>query len=190
MRPRALLVLGGMAALLATAGCLYAPNPASGTLRCGANRSCPEGYECTDGLTCWKKGQPTPAQFYGHWVFSASGTRTIACNDGSSDTTSLLDDFVDIAAGGTSDLSADYFCVWDLDIGGAGTTATILPDQGCMGTDSSSGTTFTFYGDSFNFSTTTGLVGTVTASLPYDFVDSLGAGTCSMTINGAVTKTP
>lgn len=45
-------------ALLAGAAvrCAYAPDPASGTLRCGPSSSCPKGYSCASDQTCWKDG--------------------------------------------------------------------------------------------------------------------------------------
>src|SRR5262249_10212819 len=80
------LVLAG-----AAAGC-YAHDIVSGSLRCGAGASCPDGYSCnmTD-KTCWKDGEKpstTPLggkldSFVGRWPFTKQATGQIDCSDGS-----------------------------------------------------------------------------------------------------------
>jgi len=102
---------------------------------------------------------------------------------------------VQVTAGLTGDLTASYYCDWDLRLP-AGSTAIICPGQSCDSTDSSSGTMFTWHGDSFNFTTTDGASATLTGMISADFVDPPTApvpnqtGTCTLRINGTLTAGP
>jgi hypothetical protein len=183
-------------------GC-YSPNPTSGNLRCGTNQSCPEGYTCADGRTCWKKGEaPTCVatgasitKFVNHWNFSPTSTIVISCSDGSSSTQSLMGDFLDVNPGLVGDLTASYYCDWDMRVP-AGNSAVICPGQSCDSVDSASGTMFTWHGDAFTFTTADGVTATLTAMISANFVDPPTApvpnqtGTCNLRINGTLTPGP
>jgi hypothetical protein len=200
---RALAAIGFMV----LAGCGYSPSPASGTLKCGPGMSCPEGYSCADGQSCWKNGQ-TPsdggpprdagggdaggagAKFVGTWTFAAGLTRVVACTDGSSSTMSVAGDYVDVAAGTTATLTADYYCLWNLDLASTGTSTILRTGTSCSKTDStvSPPVTYTWHGQSFTLATTDGHSGTLDAQLPYDYQSSASTGSCTMHFTGPVTK--
>ena len=152
------LVVALMAA--ATFGCTYAPNPASGTLKCSVSTmECPEGYAC-DGTYCNKMGAADGggagqtgaagtdggagatgtggaagagsegAKFVGHWVYDIGSIETVDCTDGSKKDNALAGDYVDVAMSGAG-LTADYFCVWNLTLGPVGTGTVLQPGQSC-----------------------------------------------------------
>ena len=199
----------------AATGCTYSPNPVSGTLGCGPNRSCPDDYVCASDNTCWKKGQvPSgtggttgtggtggrggsgggsadaggPAdKFLGHWVFGAGSTLTQTCS-GMTDTAALAGDYVDVSVGLVGDLSASYFCDWELNINGNSTT--ILPGQACSYTDPTDNTTYSWTGSSFALTTTNGSTASLTASLPFTYANATTSGLCSLSISGSLTKSP
>lgn len=193
----------GVTALLlaaAAAGC-YAPNPASGTLKCGPNFSCPEGYTCAADNTCWKSsgggstgtggtgGTVTPETFVNHWVFDATSTLSIMCSDNSMSTKSLKDDFVDVYGGVASDLIASYYCDWDMTVNG--NKANIVANQSCSSTDMASGTQFTWYGDAFTLQTSDGKKATLQATISADYVDvDTTTGSCTLRIAGTLNATP
>jgi hypothetical protein len=200
------------AMVLVLAGCGYAPNPESGTLRCGPGASCPQGYSCADGLTCWKNGQspgdgglPSDGgpprdgaggdagaadKFVGTWIFGATFTKVITCTDGSSSTTNLAGDYVPVVAGTAAPLTADYFCLWNLDLVAAGTSTVIRSGTTCSKTDStlSPPVTYTWHGQSFTLTTTDGHSGTLDAQLPYDYQSSASTGSCTEHFTGPVSK--
>jgi hypothetical protein len=191
-------------AALSLAGCGYAPNPASGTLKCGSSNSCPDGYFCSNGF-CWKDGQSpsdggprdaagpdaSPAdKFVGTWTFGATLTRALACSDGSSSTTNVGGDYVAVAAGTTTVLTADYYCLWNLDLAATGTSTVIRSGTTCSKTDStvSPPVTYTWHGQSFTLTTADGHTGTLDAQLPYDYQSSTSTGSCTMHFTGPVSK--
>jgi hypothetical protein len=148
MKAIALLASIGLAAL---AGCGYSPSIASGRLMCSPMGACPDGYWC-DGLTCQKGQAPgdggpprdgsgdaisvNPAdKFVGTWTFGSTVTRAIACTDGSSSTMIVGDYFV-VAAGTSAPLTADYYCLWNLDLASTGTTTVIRSNTSCTKQDS------------------------------------------------------
>ena len=157
-RAPGLLVVVLMAA--ATLHCTYAPDPASGTLKCSVSTmECPEGYAC-DGTFCNKKGVADgggaghtgaagadggagatgtagaagagseAAKFVGHWVYDVGSNETVSCTDGSNKENDLAADYVDVAMSGAG-LTADYFCVWNLTLGPVGTGTILQPGQSC-----------------------------------------------------------
>jgi hypothetical protein len=157
-RTPGLLVVALMAA--ATFRCTYAPDPASGTLKCSVSTmECPEGYAC-DGTFCNKKtgadggaaghtgaagagggagatgtagaagAGSEGAKFVGHWIYDTGSTETVDCTDGSNKQNDLATDYVDVAMSGAG-LTADYFCVWDLTLGPVGTGTVLQPGQSC-----------------------------------------------------------
>jgi hypothetical protein len=202
MKAVALLASIGLAVL---AGCGYSPSPASGRLKCGPMATCPDGYWC-DGVTCWQNGQSpgdggprdgggdaisaNPAdKFVGTWTFGSTVTRAIACTDGSSSTMTVGDYFV-IAAGTAVPLTADYYCLWTLDLTSTGTTTVIRSGTSCSKQDSTvtPPVTYTWHGQTFTVTTSDGHTGTFDAQLPYDYQSSAGTGSCTMHFTGPVTK--
>jgi hypothetical protein len=212
---RRLRILGLVFLLAGVARCAYSPNPESGTLKCAPNQVCPEGYHCQSDLKCWKNGEGTTGgagstgqggssgtggqggagglaqgtdKFVGHWIFGATGTLMITCNDGSSNTKSLKDDFIDVSLGAASGITLSYYCDWDMDAPPTGTTATIRPNQSCTTTDAASGTIFTWHGTVLTFVTTNGQAATLNATINADYKDTMGAtGMCTLKIAGPLT---
>jgi hypothetical protein len=193
------------------AGCSYAPNIESGTLVCGTGAVCPSGYRCVQpGNTCWKNGESPDGgstsdgggmsinAFLGHWLFNTTAVRTVQCSDTNISTPyPLTGDYVDMTAGtGGAALAGDYYCNWQLDIGGGGNSTTIRANQSCSGTDSTSGTMYTWHGMQFQFSLgassaagSTPTTATLNASLPADFKKTDNStGTCSVQLSGGLTK--
>jgi hypothetical protein len=200
-----------VAATAAAAGCSYAPNIESGTLTCGTGAVCPDGYRCIQSSnTCWKNGEspdgggmtsdgggPPITPFLGHWLFASTAVRTVQCTDTNIPMpNSLMGDFLDMTAGsGGAALSTLYYCTWQLDIGGSGTSTTIRANQSCSGTDMASGTMYTWHGMKFQFSLgnassgATPTTATLDASLPADFKKTDNTtGTCTVTLTGSLTK--
>jgi hypothetical protein len=179
------VVLGAALALLALAGCGYDPHPVSGALKCGADDTCPEGYECAEGA-CWRPN------FYGTWTFITPSTRKIVCDGG---TTTMTDDwgdigeFFDITKAGSGGLRAYYYCDWDLNPSAGGNSTVIQPGQSCSGLDPTDSTiSYTWHGETFALSSSDGHKGTIAASLPYDYVTLTGSGSCTMNFTGTLTK--
>lgn len=186
------------AALLLTTGCSYAPDFASGTLKCSSDRTCPEGYGCVD---TYASGANSPTQlcyknqhvkFAGRWIFGAPTPQNLNCggvkmaNDLSGDYLDLIGD-----AAGKADLSADYYCVWSLNV--SGDQATLAPSAACTkpAPDPTMMLKYTWHADRFTITTTDGRTGTLDASIPfnYEYTDATGGtGSCSMTITSTMTK--
>jgi len=187
--------------VLAAAACGYDPNPESGTLKCGSSNACPDGYSCRSGL-CWKSGtggtggggtggnNANIAKFVGRWAFNAAASsRTRVCSDGTNETTMPWDDYFDVVAGAVAALSTEYYCTWNLDVNGGGTTTAIRSGSMCTKPDPTiPGTSYTWHGESFTLTTTNGTSGMLDASLPYEYTTALGNGSCTMHFTGPVTK--
>jgi hypothetical protein len=200
---------------VATLRCAYAPDPASGTLKCSVSTmECPEGYAC-DGTFCNKKsatdggqtgaagdgGSDGVAKFVGHWIYDTGSTETVDCTDGSNKENDLGADYVDVAMSGTG-LTADYFCVWDLTLGPVGTGTVLQPGQSCSRsmTDATTGVTkFTWHGSTFTMKTAEGKKATLSATIAVDYVDDPTktscsptttpcAGSCTIKIDATLTK--
>jgi hypothetical protein len=135
-------------------------------------------------------GGGAAAKFVGTWTFGATLMKAIACSDGSSSTTSVGGDYVDVAAGTTVALTADYYCLWNLDVAATGTSTVLRTGTSCTKTDStvSPPVTYTFHGQTFTLTTTDGHTGTLDAQLPYDYQSSAGTGTCTMHFTGPLSK--
>jgi hypothetical protein len=220
MRPgaRAFAVVSwlGLAAL-ATPGC-YAPDVASGTLRCGTGGSCPAGYSCrTEDKTCWKDGEKAAMgpqggdvglAFEGHWLFVEPAMNVTTCNDGSRVPRSLKDDWIDVTAGGKGDFSASYYCDWDLNIAPNGKSATLDSAASCNQDDRDDvtdavTTRFVWTGKSFTFTKTGAASAVVNAEVGAAYTKVLNCtapgtcvpcvtgctGTCTIMISGPLTKT-
>src|SRR5262249_24552556 len=54
-----LLMRRSLIAVALLVGC-YDPHPQDGTLVCDAQRRCPQGYECIEDNTCWRKSGARP----------------------------------------------------------------------------------------------------------------------------------
>lgn len=141
-RPLALAALAAAALL----SCTYAPDFKNGTLLCGSLGSCPKGYHCVAGHTCYKEGS-TPNDdggtggsdggtggatgsggasggpvgdrndLVGTWGFT-SGMLAINCSDNTSQTKDLQGptDHLDVTVGAGNGISADFYCNWALDL--------------------------------------------------------------------------
>jgi hypothetical protein len=163
-------ILAALVMAMGAVGC-YSPNPPSGQLRCGPRSSCPEGYNCADGLTCWKDGQSpsgsggaggrggsggsghggtggaggaaggTLSRFIGTWTFVSPSTRTRVCTDGTNETIAWTGDFFDVAAGVSAPLTAYYYCDWNLDVSTTGTSTVIRGGTSCSAPDPNVSTT-------------------------------------------------
>ena len=191
-------VIASVLALVSTAGC-YAPNPASGTLLCStATKSCPEGYTCADGRTCWKNGDSpdgggggdggTLGRFIGTWTFVSPSNRVRVCTDGTNETMPWSD-FFDVTTGGAAALATFYYCDWNLDVNAAGTATVIRSGAGCSAPDPNDSTiSYTWSGQTFTLTTTNGRNATLDASLPYTYTTSAGSGSCTMHFTGTLTK--
>ena len=198
-----------LAALAWMASCTYSPNPESGSLFCGANSSCPKGYNCADGRTCWKDGvKPTDdagmpidvqkdivtrpdvpgrvLNFVGSWDF-VSGTVSTTCSDNSTDSRPLAGDFMDIGPGTDSDLIASFYCDWKVNVSGT-TTMLARPGQTCMTT--SMGAVFTWTVVNFNFSTSDGQSGMLNSRINAAYNNAGDVGTCMLTISGGLVRSP
>jgi hypothetical protein len=176
------------ALLLLTAGCSYSPDFASGTLKCSADQTCPEGYGCVEQL-CYKNEH---VKFAGHWIFGSPSPQKINCG-GVMMNQDLAGDYLDVIADetGHGDLSGDYYCVWSLHV--SGDKATLAPSAACTKADPDPTMMlkYTWHADKFTITTTDGRTGTLDASIPYDYqyTDVAGAtGTCSMTITSTMSK--
>jgi hypothetical protein len=196
------LLAASLTAVVATA-CGYDPNPESGTLHCGAQNSCPDGYSCTSGR-CWRNGgggstgtgggggsSGSLGKFIGSWTFTAaSSMRVRVCTDGTNETMKPYDDFFDVTAGGVSPLTTFFYCNWNLDVNASGTATTIRPGTSCSAPSTEDPTTtFTWTGESFSLTTSDGRTGTLDASIPYTYVGTLsGSGSCTMRFTAPVTK--
>ena len=176
-------LLGALALLALAAGCGYSPSPKAGTLKCSADATCPEGYQC-DQQYCWRPS------LFGHWTFVAPSTRKIVCGaTAKTEDWSNMGEFFDIDAGGPGTFTTYYYCNWDLDLGADEHSTKVRPAQSCSGPDPTDATiTYTWHGEAFTLSSTDGKHGTLDASLPYDYVTLTGAGSCTMHFTGTVTK--
>jgi len=192
---RGLTALAGLALLAAAVPACYAPDVASGSLRCGKAMSCPAGYSCNAAdNTCWKNGE-TPAtdklgggleSFLGHWLFTKQASTSASCTDGSRESKTLEDDYMDVTDGGKGDLSASYYCDWDLNVAANGETATIVPGTSCqttaqMPTTHAVVTTYNWSSSLFTFVKTGASNAVLHAALSATFQKSLmcnAAGTC------------
>lgn len=187
-------------ALLGTAAGCYSPNPASGTLLCGPAQSCPQGYTCADGNTCWRQGeQPSDtrngrlAKLSGQWFFSPGTLSLVTCSDAPNAPSSydLRGQSLDVVPGVTSDLSAAIYCDWNLDLDPNANAAStvIIAGQSCQGLGSDGTTQFTWYGTSFEIATTDGISGTVAGLIDATFRPLAGApGTCTVRIAGSISR--
>jgi hypothetical protein len=197
------LLAATLTTVVATA-CGYDPNPESGTLHCGSQNSCPDGYSCTSGR-CSRDGaggsggsggggsggSGSVDKFIGTWTFTpATSMRVRVCTDGTNETMKPYDDFFAISVGGVSPLTTSFYCNWNLDVNAAGTTTTIRPGTSCSApADGDPTTTFTWTGESFTLSTTNGSTGTLEASIPYTYTGPIsGSGSCTMHFTAPVTK--
>lgn len=182
---RALLVAA--LSTLAASGCGYSPNPASGTLVCGPDNSCPEGYSCMGG-TCWRPGEATAAtRLLGYWTFVSPSRRTIVCTDGTSFDDAWSDYFV-VEEGGSAALRAFYYCDIDLDVSAGGSTI-LRQGRTCSADDTLDPTiTYTWTPETFTLSTADGSSATLYASIPYSKQTLLGTYSCSMDFTGILTK--
>jgi hypothetical protein len=178
--------------LAALAGCGYSPNPVEGKLFCnpGDGPKCPEGYFCRSDLKCWKS---TPGDLYvGTWTFT-SGAKDQTCQGGSHDSASPVGEtiVVDYATDAQSNLTVDYYCVWDVNVGGPGSSTTLRSGQSCPYTDPGTNTMFLYRGSSFAFSTKDGTSATMTSAIPFDYKNADGtSGSCNFNISGQLTSTP
>jgi hypothetical protein len=180
MRARTLFA----ALLLVTAGCSYAPDFPSGTLKCSTDRTCPEGYGCVNQL-CYKNEH---VKFAGHWVFGTPSPQNINCG-GVMMNQDLAGDYLDIAGdeAGKADLSGFYYCVWSLNV--SGNKATLAPSGSCSADDPTmANLSYTWHADRFTVTTTDGRTGTLDASIPYEYNLAGATGSCSMTITSTMTK--
>ena len=199
MRGALLATITATLALVGMAGC-YSPNPASGTLLCStATKSCPEGYSCADGRTCWKNGDSPDggngdggrslSNFIGTWTFVSPSSRVRVCTDGTNETMPWTDDFFDVTAGGAAPLATFYYCDWNLDVNAAGTSTVIRSGATCSAPDQTDSTiNYTWTGQTFTLTTTNGRSATLDASLPYTYTTSAGSGSCTMHFTGTLTK--
>jgi hypothetical protein len=120
-------------------------------------------------------------------VFTTASNLRITCSDGSTSNKALTDDYVEVASGTLSDLTADYYCNWNLTLKADFTQATILAGQSCA-TTSTDQTVFTWHGDKFVFSTSDSVTAHLDAELSSEYVEMAGAtGTCSIKITGTLT---
>jgi hypothetical protein len=212
---RQLAALVTLAAAAGAAGC-YSPDVVSGSLRCGSGMSCPAGYSCRPDATCWKDGEMPSATasgrdsapFAGHWLFTKAATNATTCTDGSHDSRTLENDYVDISKGGKADLTGSYYCDWDLNIAANGASATLVPGVSCMTEavdDASHKTkvTYQWTASSFTFAKTGAREAVVNAQVSASYTQLLTCkpntacvpcttgctGTCTVTIMGPLTKT-
>ena len=191
------LALSLFGAGLAAASCAYAPDFGNGTLVCGGLGQCPKGYECASDNTCWKTGStatdPRLADFVGTWDFS-SGVLAGSCSDGFVVNTGLdSTDILTITGGGSTGLLLQYYCDagWNLRLPAGTTTAAVRAGDSCRQTTTDSGVTTTLVWSiqSMMFSTTNGLVGTMSGHITGPFTDSAnGSGTCELTFSGNLFK--
>ncbi len=192
------LALAVVLGLLADASCSYSPSFANGLLQCGDQGQCPKGYSCGADNTCSKSsgGSSDPAldAFVGTWSF-ASGTESVSCSDGSSDSFALdATDFIVLDRGSGNNLLLRYFCDsgWTMTLGSNKSMASAPSNQNCPWsfTDSSNITTnYTWSNKSMTFSTLDGLAATTTGRISGPFTASNNAtGTCDIMFNGALTK--
>ncbi|HVR62823.1 MAG TPA: hypothetical protein VMU50_13050 [Polyangia bacterium] len=189
---------------VAAPACTYAPDFDNGRLLCGAKGSCPKGYHCEAGHTCYKDGTTlngsggasgsggsaggtggksggsitTRNDLVGSWIFT-SGTLNVACSDNTSKTKPLgASDHVDVALGSGTGITADFYCDWNLDlsIDGGGASTNLPSGQTCMSTSGCSD--FTWMGQSFDFSadnTATGMLDAKINATYKDYTDPLTA---------------
>jgi hypothetical protein len=194
MNPGAICRAALGAALVVAAGCSYAPDFPSGTLACSSDGTCPEGYSCADGVTCWRQGEcpnsNEPAtKFVGHWDFVSPSTRTIICGAMTMPVENVTGDYVYLYAADPVPLRTNFFCQWDLDIAASGTSTSIRPGGTCSGPDPEDPTLiYTWRGESFTLSTADGRTGTLQMSIPYDYQRPTDSGSCTMTYTVTVTK--
>jgi hypothetical protein len=188
------LMIGTLVAVLAASSCGYDPQPDSGTLMCGADQTCPDGYMCASGY-CYKNGicNPLASSFdrmIGRWTFVAPSRRLITCSDGSSDDDKMWMDYLDIDVGVAFPLQSFYYCSLDLDFDPVGTSTVLLPNLGCSAPDPMDASiTYTWAPQSFTVTTQDGCRGTLSASIPYEAVSSAGTVTCTMDFTGTLSIT-
>jgi hypothetical protein len=154
---RALFARFTLAAAVAAglAACGYSPNPQSGTLMCGPNASCPEGYSCR-AQYCWRDSDITgaggsaggPAGTGGRGG-SGGGPGGAGGTGGATSRTKFVgtwtfvapakrtrvcpgvnesvdwSDFFEVTNGTVGALAAFYYCDWHLDVNAAGTATSI-----------------------------------------------------------------
>lgn len=205
-------VLGFALALVVAAACGYDPNPASGTLKCGPQNSCPDGYMCMSG-DCWRVGgagstgtghggsggtggsstgtggSTSVDKFIGTWTFATGAQRVRVCPTLNVNETMAWSDYFDVSAGTISPLSVSYYCNFNLDVNGGGTMTSIRTGTSCSAPDPNNpGISYTWTGESFTLTTTNGTSGTLDASIPYVQTSSAGTASCTMHFTGPVTK--
>jgi len=206
-------VAGFALLLIVAAACGYDPSPASGTLKCGPQNSCPDNYTCMSGA-CWRNGaagstgtghgggggtggtstggtggSTSVDKFIGHWVFATGSQRVRVCPTLGVNETVAWSDFFDVTAGTISPLATSYYCDWNLDVNGGGTMTQLRTGTTCSAPDpNNAGISYTWTGESFTLSTTNGSSGTLDASIPYVQMSSAGSASCTMHFTGPVTK--
>jgi hypothetical protein len=136
-------------------------------------------------------GTPSVNNFPGHWVFQTGSMRSIMCNDGSVDTKSIKDDYVDVFASGGMALVGSYYCDWDLNIStDLRSTSLTLMGQTCTSMSADKTTTFTWHGQTFTFSTSNGSTATLNAKINSNYVITADGktGTCTVDISGTLKR--
>jgi len=205
-------VLGIALGLLVAAACGYDPNPASGTLKCGPQNSCPDGYFCMSG-DCWRAGgagstgrggggggssgstgtggtggSTAVDKFIGTWTFATGSQRVRVC-PGVNETLPWAGDYFTVSAGTTSPLMAFYYCTMNLDVNGGNSMTQLRSGSSCSAPDPNDSTiTYTWTPESFTLTPAVGNTGTVDASIPYTYASPAGNGSCTMHFTGPVTK--
>jgi hypothetical protein len=148
------------------------------------------------------------APFVGHWLFTKAATNAPTCSDGSHDSRTLENDYVEVTKGGKADLTGSYYCDWDLNIASNGSSATLVPGVSCStsATDTATGktkATYNWTASTFTFAKTGDRAAVVNAQVSASYTQLLTCkpntpcvpcttgctGTCTVTIMGPLTKT-
>lgn len=195
-----------LVSLVLLQGC-YNPEIVSGSLRCGSGSSCPADFSCRPDMTCWKNGEvpatapsgADTASFVGHWLFTKVATNATTCTDGSHDSRTLENDYVEVSKGGKGDLLANYYCDWDLNLATNGASGTLVPGGSCTTTapDTATGkvkTTYDWTASSFTFVKTGDRQAVLNAQVTANYTQVLNCttkctGSCTVTIMGPLTRT-
>lgn len=200
----------------ALGSCNYDPKPADGTLRCGPNDECPNGYSCGQfenlGKRCRVNGAdaavpPRDAasdaatdgavpmavlqRYIGTWAYGPGSTIRTQCDDGSTATDTLEDlDPMEIRRGmpPVSDLVASPCDDLTLRLDATGAHLTTDAPQICS--DTSGTLVSTWRAMRFDVFTANGQTGTYTGVFELKLVDPSDAlnETCTQTETANITK--